>query len=124
MMRVSIGEWNFILHQYYSKKVLNASSALSASFKQSVQTQELVRRMVNTSVKLNWDESVAPVFTDYMGRMFEAGYDQSYRRIGLEDNRQSGQSSVRTIVRADNCQSGQLLGGHLSGRTFVHDNFF
>ena len=42
----------------------------------------------------------------------------------LEDNRQCGQSSVRTIVSADNCQCGQLSGGHMSGRTFVQEKLF
>ena len=40
--------------------------------------------MVNTSEKLDWNESVAPVLTDYMGRMYQAGYDESYRRRVLE----------------------------------------
>ena len=40
--------------------------------------------MFNTSEKLDWNESVAPVLTDYMGRMYQAGYDKNYRRRVLE----------------------------------------
>ena len=88
-MKVWMGEDDYILHQHYekdvaSKKVLNASSAQSVSCKQSVHTMKLVRRMVNTSEKLDWNESMAPVLTDYMGRMYQAGYDESYRRRVLE----------------------------------------
>ena len=51
---------------------------------QDVHTQELIRRMVNTSDKLDWNENVAPVLTNYMERMLQAGYGQSYRRRVLE----------------------------------------
>ena len=40
--------------------------------------------MVNTSEKLDWNGSMAPVLTDYMGRMYQAGYDKSYRRRVFE----------------------------------------
>ena len=52
------------------------------------------------------------------------GGHQTSTLAGLEDNRQCGQSSVRTIASADNCHCGQLSGGHLSGRTFVQENYF
>ena len=88
-MKVWIGGEDHILYQHYekdvaSKEVLSATSAQAAVCKLSVHTQELVRRMVNTSDKLEWNENVAPVLTDYMGRMLQAGYDQSYRRRVLE----------------------------------------
>ena len=83
-MKVWMGDGH-VLYQHYeknvaSRKVLSASSAQSAICKQSVHTEELVRRIVNTSDKLDWEENVAPVLTDYMGRMLQAGYDQNYRR--------------------------------------------
>ena len=33
---------------------------------------------------MDWNENTAPFLTDYMGRMYQAGYDQSYRRRVLE----------------------------------------
>ena len=41
---------------------------------------EMVRRMPNTSVRLDWDSHVSPVLTEYMKRMELAGYNQQYRR--------------------------------------------
>ena len=60
------------------------------------------------------------------GNLTDMQYQElwSNKLIRLEDNRQEGQSSGRTIVREDNRQEGQKSGGHLSGRTFVHDDFF
>ena len=78
-----------ILYQHYqkpmsSKKVMNANSAQSAQCKRSVHTQEILRRLLNSLAKLNWDTDVAPVITEYMGRMKVAGYGQSYRKETLE----------------------------------------
>ena len=76
---------NNVLYQHYekqvaSKAVLNAQSAQSAACKRSVHTMELVRRMLNTSPKLDWGLHVAPVLTDYMHRMLLAGYGETYRK--------------------------------------------
>ena len=38
-----------------------------------------VRRILNTSSRLDWQETVAPILTDYMKRMMEGGYDERYR---------------------------------------------
>ena len=44
--------------------------------------------------------------------------------IREEDNRQCGQSSVRTIVSADNCQCGQLSGDSCQGGHFSNTIYF
>ena len=67
-----------------SRQVLNAKSAQSESCKRNVHVQELVRRMLNCSTKLNWQEYVAPFLTDYMARLLMAGYNEHFRRRTLE----------------------------------------
>ena len=57
---------------------MHAHSAHSAACKKSGHVQKLVRRVFNTSTKLDWDEEVAPVLTDYMGRIYLAGYSEGY----------------------------------------------
>ena len=39
---------------------------------------------MNTSSRLDWTEQTAPILTDYMVRMREAGYTEIYRKIILE----------------------------------------
>ena len=80
-----VDENNRILYQHFEKKVaskqvLSANSAQSSACKRSVHTQELVRRLMNTSTRLDWDLSMAPVLDDYMKRMQIAGYGEEYRR--------------------------------------------
>ena len=60
--------------------IISSRSAHSNSCKPSVHISELVRRMVNTSRKLNWDQYVVPALNDYMIRMAKAGYHQEYRK--------------------------------------------
>ena len=67
-----------------NKNVMHADSAHSATCKKSVHVQEILRRVFNTSNRLDWDEEVAPVLTDYMGRMYLAGYGEGYRRNVLQ----------------------------------------
>ena len=79
---------NNVLYQHYektvaSKAVLNAQSAQSAACKRSVHTMEIVRRMLNTSQKLDWSLYVAPILTEYMQRMKLAGYGERYRKAVL-----------------------------------------
>ena len=55
-----------ILYQHYekdvsSKTVLHAKSAHSAACKRGVHTQEVLRRLMNTSHRLSWREDTAPV---------------------------------------------------------------
>ena len=42
--------------------------------------KELCRRIANTSRRLNWEEYVSPVLTEYMRRMKAAGFDENYRK--------------------------------------------
>ena len=84
-MKVWVGEDGTILYKHYEKKVssrtvLNSKSAHSAACKRGVHTQEVLRRLLNTSHRLSWDEETAPVITDYMDRMKDAGYGEKYRR--------------------------------------------
>ena len=74
-----------ILYQHYekpvsSKTVLHAKSAHSSACKRSVHTQEVLRRLLNCSKRLDWETEVAPMITDYMDRMRRAEYGERYRR--------------------------------------------
>ena len=58
----------YIMFQHYQKpmescKILLAMSAQSGSCKQSVQTQEILRRFMNSSSRLDWKSEVAPVIS-------------------------------------------------------------
>ena len=88
-MKVWVDESGTILYQHYEKKVssktvLNAKSAHSSACKRSVHTQEVLRRLFNTSHRLDWEKETAPIVTDYMKRMKEAGYSEKYRRDVLQ----------------------------------------
>ena len=83
-MKVWMDDASRVVYQHYekpmtSRKVLDAQSALSANTKKSVHVQQCVRRIQNTSSRLNWQDTVAPILTDYMQRMKTAGYDENYR---------------------------------------------
>ena len=59
-----------LLYQHYekdvsSKTVLNAKSAHSAACKRGVHTQEVIRRLMNSSYRLDWEKETAPVITEY-----------------------------------------------------------
>ena len=43
----------------------------------------MVRRILNTSTRLEWDEYVAPTLSEYMKRMALAGYNENYRKTTL-----------------------------------------
>ena len=78
-----------IKYQHYekavsSKTILNAKSAHSAACKRSVHTQEVIRRVLNCSRNLDWDNQIAPFVTEYMIRMKIAGYSETYRKTVLE----------------------------------------
>ena len=82
-------ETGFIMYAHYekpmaSKLIMHAQSAQSSSCKKSVHTQEVMRRLLNSSVRLDWDTEVAPVITEYMGRMKKAEYDEIYRKRVLD----------------------------------------
>ena len=89
---LDIGVWmseeNYIMYEHYEKpmsckKVMHAESAISPSCKKSVHTQEVLRRLFNSSKKLDWKTEIAPVISDYMSRMMEAGYPERYRKDTL-----------------------------------------
>ena len=42
-----------------------------------------MRRLLNSSAKLNWGTDVAPVLSEYMGRMKVAGFGEKYRKSVL-----------------------------------------
>ena len=78
-----------IMYKHYEKSVsnrdvLHAHSAQSATCKKNVHVQEVLRRMLNTSTSLNWEEYGAPVVSDYMLRMKNAQYDEVYRKNTLK----------------------------------------
>ena len=83
-MKVWIDEEGNIVFQHYEKptashNVMNASSAQSISCRNSVHTQEILRRLFNSSPLLDWRTCVAPVISTYMLRMMKNGYPEKYR---------------------------------------------
>ena len=87
-MKVHINHEGFVIYEHYekpvsSKLVISERSAHSGGCKRSVHISELVRRMYNTSRRLDWDAYTAPVLTDYLQRMKTAGYSEKYRRSVL-----------------------------------------
>ena len=78
----------FIMFEHFekpmkTKKIMHAQSAISASCKRSVHTQEVVRRLLNSSTRLDWSLEVAPVISQYMARMMQAGYPEQYQKHTL-----------------------------------------
>ena len=74
----------YLLFQHYekptaSKNILHAQSSQSVSCKNSVHTQEILHRILNTSPMLDLSSCVAPVLTDYMLPMMRSGYPEKYR---------------------------------------------
>ena len=100
-----------LLYQHYekdvsSKTVLNAKSAHSAACKRGVHTQEVVRRLLNSSHRLDWRTEIAPVVTEYMRRMKAAGYGEKYRKdvlkhaLGIFDKKwEDHRNGVQPIFR-------------------------
>jgi hypothetical protein len=66
-----------------SKQILCEQSAQSTFCKKSVHVRELVRRLLNTNRRLDWNSTTARILTEYMGRMLIGGYDERYRRSCL-----------------------------------------
>ena len=78
----------FIVYQHFekpvsSKKIMNVNSAQSMQCKKNIHVQEVVRRLLNCSARLNWDTEVVPVLRDYMVRMMHAGYTEMTRKLTL-----------------------------------------
>ena len=73
-----------IIFQHYEKptasqNILHARSAQAVSCRNSVHTQEILRRLLNSSPLLDWKTCVAPVLSEYMRRMMHSGYPEKYR---------------------------------------------
>ena len=110
-MKAWTNEEGILLYQHYEKEVskktvLHARSAHSSACKRGVHTQEVVRRLLNSSHKLNWEVEVAPVITEYMRRMKIAGYGEQYRKdvlthaLGIYDKKWEADSNgSRPIFR-------------------------
>ena len=110
-MKVWVSDEGTLLYQHYekdvsSKTVLNAKSAHSAACKRGVHTQEVVRRLLNSSHRLDWRTEIAPVITEYMRRMKAAGYGEKYRRdilkhaLGIFDKKwEDHRNGVQPIFR-------------------------
>ena len=63
---------------------MDLGKAQSISCKKSVHVQEVLRRFLNTSKRLDWQECGAPKVSDYMSRMKKAGYDEKFRKSTLQ----------------------------------------
>ena len=88
-MTVWLDTNSFAVYQHYQKpmanrQVIDSESALSSGCKKSVHINEVVRRILNTSPRLEWCDHAAPEITDYMLRMKAAGYDEAYRKRTLQ----------------------------------------
>ena len=84
-MKVWTDEKGTILYIHYekpmaSKTVLHSESAHPQHCKTSVHVQEILRRMLGCSRKLVWENVTATIVTEYMKRMREAGYKETYRK--------------------------------------------
>ena len=78
----------WILYSHYEKpmscrSILNSKSAHPTNCKKGVHTQEILRRIINCSQKLDWNKETVPFLNDYMMRMKEAGYTEGYRKAIL-----------------------------------------
>ena len=84
MSPIGIISYKHFEKEVSNKEKMHAHSAQSAACQKSVHVQKILRRVFNTSNRLEWDEEVAPVLTDYMGRMHLDGYSEGYRRNVLQ----------------------------------------
>ena len=116
-MEVWMTEEKKVVYRHYEKpmsnrRVMNAKSAQSSSCKKSVHVQELLRRILNTSSRLDWTTTVAPVLTDYMQRMKTAGYNEGCRKSVLghalrifDRMKQEDQDGIRPLYRPPDWQA-------------------
>ena len=77
-------EGKVILHKYYekpmsSKYCIMEASAMSANTKWSSLSQEVIRRMKNTSRRVSHDER-EEILTDFMFKLQRSGYTESFRK--------------------------------------------
>ena len=83
-VKVCVNSENKILHDFYEKptrnpKVILASSALSWAQKRSIHTQEILRRLKNTSEDLGQEVQNSHI-ANYLLRMKLCGYSQKFRK--------------------------------------------
>ena len=82
-MKCWISEEGYLEYEHYekpmaSKLVISVRSAHSD--KRNVHVCELVRRLMNTSRRLDWSQYFVPILEEYMKRMMKAGYHEEYRK--------------------------------------------
>ena len=111
-MKVWTGEEGDVMYTHYekpvcSKTVLNSMSAHSSSCKRSVHIQEVLRRLLNCSKRLKWEDEAVPAVNEYMRRLKAAGYSERYRRnilkqaMSIHDEKwMDQQKGVRPVYRA------------------------
>ena len=115
-MQCWINEEGYVLYEHFEKAVssklaIKANSAQSENCKRNMHVQELARRILNCSPRLDWQEHVAPVLTDYMCRMMVGGYPETYRRqtlkhaIGIHTKmKEEDSKGIRPIYRPKDWQ--------------------
>ena len=82
-LKVYLNDQFKVMHEFYEKptknqRVILASSALSWSQKRSVHTQEILRRMKNTSHELGV-ETQKKYISEYLLKMKRSGYGKNFR---------------------------------------------
>ena len=80
-MECWLDENGYTLYKHYEKPlasrlVVKANSAQSDNCKRNVHVQKIIRRILNCSLRLDWEEHTAPVLTNYMSYMMAAGYSE------------------------------------------------
>ena len=115
-MKVWIDERGLVVYEHFEKpaanrQVIHASSAQSAACKRSVHVNEVVRRILNTSSRLEWSSYTAHALSDYFARMKVAGYNEKYRKRTLQQGLrifdkmlEDARDGVRPVHRPKNWQ--------------------
>ena len=82
-LKVWVNEENVIMHEFYakdvsSKAVVHCKSALPENVKRTVLSQEGLRRLLNCSRQIPWDEK-AKHLTEFSKQLQFSGYNKSFR---------------------------------------------
>ena len=82
-LKVWVNEDNVIMHEFYakdvsSKAVVHCNSALPENVKRTVLSQEGLRRLLNCSRQIPWDEK-AKHLTEFSKQLQFSGYNKSFR---------------------------------------------
>ena len=80
-LKVWKNEDEFVVYQHNkkpvtSKKVLAGKSAQSDKCKRNLHIQEVLRRLLNCSHRLDWKTFVAPIVSEHMRRMGDGGMEK------------------------------------------------